>query len=48
MCSGNENSLQQCRHEGVGDHDCEHSNDAGVACIEFNGIEEPSLYAVFP
>ncbi|KAM9813805.1 LOW QUALITY PROTEIN: scavenger receptor cysteine-rich domain-containing protein DMBT1-like [Neosynchiropus ocellatus] len=32
-CAGTESSLSGCRH-GVGEHTCEHSNDAGVTCYE--------------
>jgi hypothetical protein len=39
-CSGNESSLQECRHNGVGDHNCGHIEDASVVCSD--GI--PCLY----
>ena len=31
-CSGFESSLFSCRHDGVGEHNCDHSEDAGVRC----------------
>ena len=31
-CSGRESSLTECRHSGVGIHNCVHSEDAGVVC----------------
>ena len=32
MCAGREESLNECPHSGVGVHNCEHSDDAGVEC----------------
>ncbi|XP_013411912.1 MAM and LDL-receptor class A domain-containing protein 1, partial [Lingula anatina] len=31
-CTGEENSLWECRHPSAGNHDCSHSEDAGVRC----------------
>ena len=31
-CSGSEETLLQCNHRGVGIHNCQHSEDAGVIC----------------
>ena len=32
FCMGNETRLTECRHQGIGSHDCSHSEDAGVVC----------------
>lgn len=31
-CSGTESSLFECRHNGLGTHNCGHGEDAGVVC----------------
>ncbi|XP_061668559.1 scavenger receptor cysteine-rich type 1 protein M130-like [Syngnathoides biaculeatus] len=33
-CTGQEKSLTECSHKGFGEHDCSHSEDAGVICSE--------------
>ncbi|XP_072014073.1 scavenger receptor cysteine-rich domain-containing protein DMBT1-like [Amphiura filiformis] len=32
-CDGDESGIEYCRHNGVGNHNCVHSEDAGVQCI---------------
>jgi len=32
VCSGQESTLFECIHNPVGDHNCDHSEDAGVRC----------------
>ena len=36
QCFGNETSLEQCPHDGFGNHNCYHSLDIGVECIGKN------------
>ncbi|CAJ1053758.1 uncharacterized protein LOC121905209 [Xyrichtys novacula] len=31
-CAGHESELRWCRHQGFGNHDCSHREDAGVVC----------------
>ena len=32
QCNGSESHLDECPSSDVGDHDCSHSEDAGVSC----------------
>ncbi|XP_056016605.1 deleted in malignant brain tumors 1 protein-like isoform X1 [Ostrea edulis] len=32
-CHGNDTDILNCRHRGVGVHNCQHSKDAGVSCV---------------
>ena len=45
-CSGNESSLLECYHRGVGEHDCAHFEDAGVDCSVDCEFCMPCLYSV--
>lgn len=31
-CFGSEQNLTSCRHSGWGNHNCQHTEDAGVQC----------------
>ena len=31
-CDGTESRLEDCSHDGVGNHDCNHFEDASVIC----------------
>ena len=33
QCTGRESRLIDCPHHGLGNHDCSHSEDAGVRCL---------------
>ncbi|XP_051573632.1 deleted in malignant brain tumors 1 protein-like [Myxocyprinus asiaticus] len=32
-CTGSESSFSQCSHRGLGKHNCDHGEDAGVECL---------------
>ena len=32
LCTGNESKLINCPHNGLGNHNCNHSDDAGIRC----------------
>ena len=32
-CTGSESRLIDCSHSGVGNHNCDHTDDAGVRCV---------------
>ena len=31
-CQGNESSLLECKVSSIGEHNCDHTEDAGVRC----------------
>ncbi|GAB1605013.1 deleted in malignant brain tumors 1 protein-like isoform X1, partial [Argonauta hians] len=33
ICNGTESNLMQCKHRGIGTHNCDHKEDAGVMCF---------------
>ena len=36
LCRNNESRLVDCPHNGLGVHNCVHSEDAGVRCLPLN------------
>ncbi|XP_037627923.1 deleted in malignant brain tumors 1 protein-like [Sebastes umbrosus] len=38
QCTGNETSLTHCAHRGLGTHNCNHREDAGVICEEISTV----------
>ncbi|KAJ8042161.1 HHIP-like protein 1 [Holothuria leucospilota] len=43
-CDGDEVTLSDCQHNGFGNHDCSHSEDAGVIC---EGEQEAWIATMF-
>ncbi|XP_042750089.1 antigen WC1.1-like isoform X1 [Lagopus leucura] len=35
QCQGTESALSDCKHDGWGEHDCSHGEDAGATCTGF-------------
>lgn len=55
-CTGDETSILDCRHNGIGNTDCSHAEDAGVECsnpqtttysdgIQYRLVDGPDSYA---
>lgn len=32
VCTGSESRIDECNHDGWGEHNCDHTEDAGVIC----------------
>ena len=46
-CSGTESRLADCSHNGIGTHNCAHSEDAGVRCLVTTATPTGQLQIVF-
>ena len=46
-CLGTESRLIDCPHNGIGSHDCRHSDDAGVTCLPLGIITQYSNLQIF-
>ena len=38
VCEGDESSLLDCSHNVIGEHNCDHTEDAGVRCEGMYGV----------
>ena len=45
-CEGNEYSPFHCRHNKLGRHNCDHSEDVGVRCISKSIINYAHIYLI--
>ncbi|XP_052829164.1 deleted in malignant brain tumors 1 protein isoform X2 [Octopus bimaculoides] len=46
ICNGTENNLMQCKHRGIGTHNCDHKEDAGVICFTTKTSESSTSSSV--
>ena len=44
QCAGTEHDLMECSHNEVFDHNCDHGEDAGVACTSEQFCFKSSLF----
>ena len=44
QCTGSESRLIDCPHNGLGNHNCDHSQDAGIRCVPGMTIKTRIVY----
>jgi len=48
QCNGREDSLSECSHRGLGVHNCDHSQDVAVSCVNVSsGKQQAQLSAAW-
>ena len=48
ICTGSESRLIDCRHSGIGVHNCDHTDDAGLRCMDGIPVVCNLCFAMMP